>query len=248
MVKSNGNVERFADADALAGALAAEIAARLRHATASRGRASLLVSGGHSPIRLFRELRRQELDWGRVVVALADERWVDPAEPGSNERLVREGLLREKAAAARLVGLKNSAPSPLLGAHAAWEGLAEVPRPFDLTVLGMGADGHTASLFPGSPGLRTALDPSAPPVCVAMRAPTSPHARLTLNLSALLDSRHVSVLILGEEKLRTYAVACSGSSVEEMPIRAILRQQRVPVGIFWAPTQDAKSMIGESVG
>jgi 6-phosphogluconolactonase len=248
MAKSDGKVERFADAPVLAGTLAAEIAARLKGAIASRASASLLVSGGHSPIRLFEELRRQELDWARVIIALADERWVDPTEPGSNERLVRETLLREKAAAARLVGLKNSAPSPLLGAHAAWERLAGLPRPFDATVLGMGADGHTASLFPGSPGLRMALDPSARPACVAMSSPTAPHPRLSLNLSALLDSRHVSVLILGEEKLRTYAVACSGTSAEEMPIRAILRQQRVPVGIFWAPTMNTKSMSGGSGG
>jgi 6-phosphogluconolactonase len=245
MVKSNGKVERFADAEALASALAAVIAARLTRATASRRRASLVVSGGHSPIRLFGELRKQELDWDRVVIALADERWVDPADPGSNERLVREGLLREKAAAARLIGLKNSATSPLLGADAAWKGLAEVPRPFDVTVLGMGSDGHTASLFPGSPGLRSALDPSAPAACVAMWSPTAPHARLSLNLSALLDSRHVSVLILGEQKLRTYGKACSGSSVEEMPIRGILHQPRVPVDVFWAAT-DTKSMTRES--
>jgi 6-phosphogluconolactonase len=248
MVKSDAKVERFADADALAGALAAEIAARLTRATASRGRASLLVSGGHSPIRLFGVLRKQALDWARVVIALADERWVDTAKPESNERLVREGLLREKAAAARLIGLKNSAPSPLLGADAAWEGLAEVPRPFDVTVLGMGGDGHTASLIPGSPGLRAALDPSAPAACVAMWSPTAPHERLSLNLSALLDSRHVSLLILGGQKLRTYGMACSGGSLEEMPIRGILHQQRVPVGIFWAPTTDAKAAIGGSAG
>ena len=248
MVNSNGKVERFADADALAGVLAREIAARLARAIASRARASLLVSGGHSPIRLFGQLRRQELDWTRVVIALADERWVDSADPGSNERLVREELLRENAAVAQLIGLKNSAPSPLLGADAAWEGLAEVPRPFDVTVLGMGKDGHTASLFPGSPGLRAALDPSAPAACVAMWSRTVPHARLSLNLSALLDSRHVSVLILGGEKLRTYELAHSGGSVAEMPIRGILHQQRVPVGIFWAPTTNAKSMSGESAG
>jgi 6-phosphogluconolactonase len=230
-------LEHYTDADAVARALAGEIAARLTRALAGRGHASLLVSGGHSPALLFDALCTQELDWSRVFIALADERWVEPHEAGSNERLVRERLLREKAAAARFVGLKNPAPSPLLGAEAAWEALAKVPRPFDVTVLGMGDDGHTASLIPGSPGLRDALDPNAPPACVAMWSRTALHERLSLNLSALLQSAHISVLILGDEKLRLYRMACSGRSVEEMPIRGILHQERVPVEVVWAPNQ-----------
>jgi 6-phosphogluconolactonase len=228
-------LERYADTDAVARALAGDIAARLTRALAARGQASLLVSGGHSPAQLFDALSMRELDWSRVFIALADERWVAPYEPGSNERLVRERLLREKAATARFMGLKNSAPSPLLGADAAWEALAKVPRPFDETVLGMGDDGHTASLIPGSPGLRRALDPDAPPACVAMWSRTVPHERLSFNLSALLGSRHISVLILGEQKLQTYRTARSGRSVEEMPIRGILHQERVPVEVIWAP-------------
>jgi 6-phosphogluconolactonase len=230
-------LEQYADSDAVARALAGDIAARLTRALAGRGHASLLVSGGHSPAQLFDALCTQELDWSRVFIALADERWVDPGETGSNERLVRERLLREKAAAARFTGLKNSAPSPLLGADAAWDALAKVPRPFDVTVLGMGDDGHTASLIPGSPGLRSALDPDASPACVAMWSRTAPHERLSLNLSALLGSAHISVLILGEQKLRIYRTACSGRSVEEMPIRGILHQERVPVEVIWAPIQ-----------
>jgi 6-phosphogluconolactonase len=229
------DVERYADSNTVAMTLAREIAARLRRALADRGQASLLVSGGHSPADLFDALCTQELDWGRVFVALADERWVEPTEPGSNELLVRQRLLREKAAAARFIGLKNSASSPLLGADAAWSGLAKVPRPFDATVLGMGDDGHTASLIPGSPDLRGALDPDAPPTCVAMRSLTVPHERISLNLSALLGSSHISILILGEQKLRTYRKACSGRVVEEMPIRGILHQERVPVEVVWAP-------------
>ena len=230
-------LERYPDSGAVARALAADVAARLTRALAGRSQASLLVSGGHSPAELFDALCTQKLDWSRVFIALADERWVDPHEQGSNERLVRERLLREQAAVAQFVGLKNSAPSPVLGAGAAWDAFAKVPRPFDVTVLGMGDDGHTASLIPGSPGLRSALDPNASPACVAMWSRTVPHERLSLNLSALLGSSHISVLILGEEKLRIYRTACSGRAVEEMPIRAILHQERVPVEVVWAPSQ-----------
>src|SRR6185312_2483967 len=108
-------------------------------------------------------------------------------------------------------------------------------RPFDVTLLGMGDDGHTASLFPGSPGIREALDPTAPAGCVATWSPRAPHARVSLNLSALLESRHISILILGGEKLAVHRRACSAGPVEEMPVRGILRQAGVPVEVLWAP-------------
>ncbi len=112
---------------------------------------------------LFEALSNADLDWEDVWVTLGDERWVDPHNSASNERLVREHLLRNAAARASFVGLKNSAPDPHAGAAAAWSALADLPRPFDYMVLGMGDDGHTASLFPESPGLAAALELSAPP-------------------------------------------------------------------------------------
>lgn len=235
MTSSPAEVKRYPDAAALAARLAADIAANLSQAVAQRGLASLVVSGGNSPLKLFQALSTRPLDWSRVCVALADERWVEPTEAGSNEKLVRDALLRDAAAAARFTGIKNAAPSPDLGAAAAWETFARVPRPFDVTVLGMGDDGHTASLFPHSPNLRSALDPSAAAACVAMRAPTEPHARLSLNLSALLDSRRMYILILGEAKWRTFTAANGPGAVEDMPVRAVLRQDRTPVEVVWAP-------------
>jgi len=221
--------------NALSREFAGEIAAQLARAIAARGLASLVVSGGRTPVKLFELLRALELDWSKVCVALADERWVDPKDEASNERLVRDELLKDKAAAARFLGLKNAAPSPDLGAVSAWETFARVPRPFDLTLLGMGDDGHTASLFPGSPNLRSALNPAAAAGCVGMWAPSPPQARLSLNLSALLDSRRIAILIGGEAKWRTYAAASGAGAVEDMPVRAVLRQQRTPVEVIWAP-------------
>src|SRR5271166_1249229 len=103
---------KFADIGALARALAAEIALSLAAAIAARGLASLVVSGGKSPLKLFELLREEPLDWSRVCIALADERWVDSGDPDSNEKLVRDQLLRGPAAAARFHGLKNGAPTP----------------------------------------------------------------------------------------------------------------------------------------
>jgi 6-phosphogluconolactonase len=227
--------KRYPSMESLSPELASGIAAHLASGIAERGIASLVVSGGRTPVKLFEQLRVQAIDWSRVCVALADERWVEPTDGGSNEKLVRDVLLQDRAAAARFSGMKNAAPSPDLGAVSAWESFSRVPRPFDVTVLGLGDDGHTASLFPKSPNLHSALNPAASAGCVAMRAPVAPHARLSLNLSALLDSRRVLILIEGEAKMRTYTLASGAGDIEQMPVRAVLRQNRVPVELFWAP-------------
>jgi 6-phosphogluconolactonase len=226
---------RYPDLDTLSLELARSIAADLASAVEARSLASLVVSGGRSPVRLFERLRATAVDWSRVCVALADERWVDPEDPASNERLIREVLLQEAAAAARFTGLKNDCASPDLGAGAAWDTFNGVPRPFDVVLLGMGDDGHTASLFPDSPNLGRALDEAAPAGCVGMRSPTAPEARLSLNLTALLDSRRIVILITGESKWRTYSAAAGPGAVERMPVRAVLRQRRVPVEVLWSP-------------
>lgn len=229
------DARRYADMEALSHELASQLAASLSAAIGARGLASLVVSGGRSPTRLFEILRTQQLDWSRVCIALADERWVPAEDEASNERLVRTFLLKDKAAAARFNGLKNGAPTPDLGAVSAWETFARVPRPFDAVVLGMGDDGHTASLFPGSPNLPSALNQSAAAGCVGMWSPVAPQPRLSLNLTALLDSRRVVVLIAGESKWNTLTAARAEGPVQDMPIRAVLRQTRTAVDVMWSP-------------
>ena len=228
-------VTKFSDIESLSRALSGQIAAALKAAIAVRGVASLVVSGGKSPIKLFEELRTEELDWSSVCIALADERWVDPSDPDSNEKLVRDVLLKDAAAAARFLGLKNGAPTPDMGAVSAWETFARVPRPFDVVVLGMGDDGHTASLFPNSPNLGKALNPAAAAGCVGMRSPVPPQPRLSLNLSALLDSRRIVLSIPGQGKWPVYLAAAAEGPLEYMPVRAVLRQSRTPVEVMWSP-------------
>jgi 6-phosphogluconolactonase len=234
-MSSDPAARRYADMDALSRELAAQIAAGLAAAIGARGLASLVVSGGRTPLRLFELLRVQPLDWSRVCIALADERWVDPADGASNERLVRDVLLKDLAASARFLGLKNGAPTPDLGAVSAWETFARVPRPFDAVLLGMGDDGHTASLFPGSPNLPSALNQAAAAGCVGMWSPEPPQSRLSLNLTALLDSRRIVVLISGDSKWRTLGEAQAPGPVQDMPVRAVLRQSRTPVEVLWSP-------------
>jgi 6-phosphogluconolactonase len=226
---------RYPDQDTLSRELAIKVAAALRAALDVRSTASLVVSGGKSPIKFFEYLRIQPLEWSRVCIALADERWVAPDDSDSNEKLVRDHLLKDAAAVARFSGLKNGAPTPELGAVSAWETFARVPRPFDVVVLGMGDDGHTASLFPRSPNLASAINPAAAAGCVGMWAPTVPQARLSLNLSALLDSRHIILLLTGEAKWQVYQAAVKDGPIEDMPVRSVLRQHHTPVEVTWAP-------------
>lgn len=226
---------RFPDATALVHALAGEIKVDLEEAVAARGLASLIVSGGRSPRSLFAELAREKLDWPQVWVTLADERWVDTAHHDSNERLVRDNLLVEGAAAARFVGLKNASATAADGVDWAWRALGRISRPYDVVILGMGDDGHTASLFPSSPRIEAAMDEFAAPGCVAMRAPVAPEERISLNLAALLESRRIILMMRGAEKWQKYREALGKGPVSALPIRGVLHQQRVPVDVFWSP-------------
>jgi 6-phosphogluconolactonase len=110
-----------------------------------------------------------------------------------------------------------------------------VPRPFDATLLGMGEDGHTASLFAGSPNLHRALNPAAVAGCVGMWAPAPPQPRLSLNLTALLDSRRIVLLIAGDAKWRRYEAACAPGPADEMPVRGLLRAISAPLEVCWSP-------------
>ena len=224
---------RFPDSAALAGVLAEQIRVDLHEAIAERSSASLVVSGGRTPLRLFEKLRTQVLQWPQVWITLADERWVDVSAETSNEHQVRAHLLLEHAAGAHFVGLKNPADTPEAGAEWATRALSRVPQPYDVVVLGMGDDGHTASLFPGALALSRALDPAAAPGCTAIHALTAPHARMTLNRAALLSARRIVLHFEGEAKWRVYQRARAAGPVAELPVRAILQQKEVPVDVFW---------------
>lgn len=227
---------RFNNANALTVALAEDVVGALSAAIAARGHASLVVSGGRTPLALFNRLAQSELDWQHVTIVLADERWVASDAPNSNERLVQEALLRDKAAAAQFIGLKSAEPSAAAGAAPVWHTLQQtLMLPFDWVLLGMGDDGHTASLFPDSPLLAQALDRSCAPGCIAMQAPDAPHERLSLNLAALLAARRIALHIQGPGKWTVYQSALAEGEERDMPIRAVLRQSDVPVDVYWSP-------------
>lgn len=226
---------RFDNSEAQASALSLVVSDVLEQGLRERGHASLVVSGGRTPAALFAKLAATPLDWARVHITLADERWVEPSDEASNEHLVRTTLLRDYARVAAFTGLRTSASDPAAGAKEAWRRCASLPRPFDQVLLGMGDNGHFASLFPGAAGLSEALDEHAEPGCVAITPLDAPHARISLNLAALLRARSIHVQISGADKWEVYQRALEPGPFSELPIRALLRQRQVPVDIYWSP-------------
>jgi len=230
------SIERlnFADTEQLDAALVAEVVALLQADIEQRGRAILLVSGGRTPIGFFQLLSRQTLNWQQVTLTLADERWVDVEHADSNERLIRQNLLVNNASAAAFISLKNSAATAALGQAMASQTLAELGR-FTVVILGMGEDGHTASLFPGSAELSRGLDMKSGLACIAVTPAHAAHQRISLTLPRLLDSRRIILHISGESKLKVLEAALAGDDVLALPVRAILKQVQTPLTIFASP-------------
>lgn len=222
----------FTDERQMATALAGAVADALRGGLAARGTASLAVSGGRSPIPFLRALAEMSLDWSKVYVTLVDERWVDPGSPDSNEGTVRRHLLREAAGSACLVPLKSETSSLERGVVDARGRTAGLPQPFDAVVLGMGEDGHTASLFPGAVGLAEALDPAGGQRLAGIYPPLAPHPRITWTLAALLETRHLLLQAGGATK-RAVLEAAAVADPLAMPVAAFLRQRRVPLALFF---------------
>jgi 6-phosphogluconolactonase len=217
------------------GKMAQQIANELRTAIAAHGQATLALSGGKSPIALFEQLRDQALDWSRVTVLLVDERCVPHDHTDSNTALVRQHLLQGGAAAASLATLFDTLPADLNDAAlfalvaSANQRLSVIPFPLDVVVLGMGEDGHTASLFPNAPGLAHALTSAGPIAWV--RPNTAPHARLTLTLPVLLAARHLHLPIAGDAKRRVYQEAAQAAN-PALPISLLLNHPACTVQVW----------------
>jgi 6-phosphogluconolactonase len=224
----------FPSPDALAEALAQRVAQQLRDAVAASGKASLAVSGGKTPVRFFKALSQQALDWANVAVTLVDERLVPDTDERSNARLVAQNLLRGEAAGARFVPLYSAAETPELAARNAQNALtvSAVPMPLDVAVLGMGGDGHTASFFPDAPDLGALFANAAGAKVLPVIARSAGEPRLTLSAQLLGSARFVAVHIEGQEKRAVLEEALSGGT---KPIAMMIAMASTPVEVFWAP-------------
>lgn len=222
------------------GMLAQDIAQRLTAAIKARGVAVLSVSGGKSPIALFEALREIPIDWSHVRITLVDERCVPCTHPDSNALLVQTHLLQGRANNAQWVPMVTDAAEPLAAptvlAEAANMAL-QAAGTTDVLVLGMGADGHTASLFPDATNLTEAMDLQNTQACMAIELPhppaNAPYQRLTQTLVRLLGSRHIVLPLQGADKLNTLLQAWRNPG-NQYPISRVLHQTQTPVALWIA--------------
>jgi 6-phosphogluconolactonase len=221
---------RFDTIESAARALAGDLAGVLRDAVSDRGRALLAVSGGRTPRHVFERLSAARLDWTRVTITLSDERWVPPDHPDSNERLVRAYLMQGEAAAATFIPLFGGEDTPRAGRAACEARLAPLALPFDAVYLGMGGDGHFASLFPGDPAVEVRDGR-----CVAVPPRGQRVARMSLTAPTVLNARRIFLLFTGADRHATYVEAKQAGSANALPLRLVLRQDTAPVTVLIAP-------------
>ncbi|HKL50127.1 MAG TPA: 6-phosphogluconolactonase [Wenzhouxiangellaceae bacterium] len=224
------------DLDSLSTTVARTLAQICAEAIATRGTAVLALAGGSTPLPVYRHLAGIELDWSRVVLLPGDERWVAHDEPACNLRAMREAFAAANASFRPLTPELPEGPPDTSVADAT---LADLQAPFDACVLGMGGDGHFASLFPDAEGLTEALDPETDKQAVVVRPSPfpadAPFERISLTLSRIASSRRLLLLIRGEDKRRVLHNARTSADSQRYPIAALMQHAGDALEIHWSP-------------
>lgn len=222
--------QSFETLDDAAAALACALERVATDAIEARGEALIAVSGGRTPASVFDRLARRDIDWSRVTVTLTDERWVAEDDAHSNAALVRRHLLVGPAAAARFVPLYGGEPDPHAGHDACEARLRALPLPLDAAYLGMGEDGHIASLFPGRDDFISDTGH-----CVPVPASADRSARMSLTASTLLAARSVFLLFSGRAKHHCYRDARQPGPAADLPVRLLFELPQARLKVLHAP-------------
>ena len=220
--------QKFTTLEDAASALAVDIAENLNDGISARGHSLLAVSGGNTPKMVFNYLRKRKVDWNKVTITLTDERWVPNDHPESNEQLVRSHLLNYLSDDIPFVPLYGGQAMLRDDVKSCESRLEKLSLPFDAVYLGMGPDGHFASLFPEDEALDILNS-----LCVAVEGTNSRLARISLTASAILNARKIYLLFSGEDKLSIYHKAKTLGSYNEIPLRIILSQNKIPVMVYY---------------
>jgi 6-phosphogluconolactonase len=226
-------IQEYANNKLLVDAFSQQIASILKQAISKKGIASIAVSGGSTPKPLFAALSSIDLPWSKVYVTLADDRWVDLSDDASNEKLVRENLLVNHASVANFVSLKTEDANAEDAETEIANRLNALQLPLDIVILGMGEDGHTASLFPCSAQIGEGLNLHRIKPVLATQPTTAPHQRMSLSLATIVASPHVFLHITGDKKRNVLEQALSQHTAIEKPIKAVC--DHCSVNLIWAP-------------
>ncbi|WP_455478905.1 6-phosphogluconolactonase [Bartonella sp. B10] len=232
----------------LALALADRVAAELSISVLERKQAILAVSGGKTPELFFHYLSKADIDWKNIIITLVDECFVPVNHEHSNEHIVRRYLLQNFAAKARFVGLYHKAITVELSAFSAANRINTLPKPFDVVVLGMGIDGHTASFFPDADRLKQAIDIQTQALVLPIHSKSVLEPRLTLTLPVIIQSRSIILHFEGFRKRDFFEEVCQDGSEIEMPVRAVLRHAHSLVQIYWSPSENEISETKHDMG
>ncbi len=235
----NIQIHKYKNRDALFSAVAVRCQQQLQLTLEQKGQASFIIPGGTTPAPAFAQLAKSSLDWKNISIAQSDERWVPAEHRQSNQGLTARSLLIDNAKQANYVAMKNSHTSAIDGEAECSRNYKKLASPFSLTMLGMGLDGHIASLFPDSKPIDQALDLDNPNLCIAIDGTGCPVAgdypeRMSLTLAAILKSDLILLLLTGDEKLKVIDSAKQKNDPKVLPVSALLNQVDTPVEIFWA--------------
>ncbi|MGB0664809.1 MAG: 6-phosphogluconolactonase [Pontibacterium sp.] len=227
----NVTVKAFESREALTDALATELQSQLGSALSNKGKAGIAFSGGRTPIPLFEALSEASLDWPKVNTLLVDDRWLEESHKDSNEGLIKRTLLTNKAKDAVFTGFYQAGKTGKESEQAINEAFAHLSdEALDVVILGMGNDGHTASLFPCADNTEAALNSTDD--FVAVQPTTAPYERMSMTPKRILNSELLILHSCGEDKLETLAKALADTDVLDMPIRLFLKH---PITLYWAP-------------
>ncbi|MEH6345292.1 MAG: 6-phosphogluconolactonase [Bermanella sp.] len=196
---------------------------------------NIAVAGGNTPKALYELLSKLPIPWEKVQVTLSDERWVDVKHNDSNEKMVRTELLINHAKKSRFIPLKNAKHSPSDAIALCDTNLKHNMPTLDVVVLGMGDDGHFASVFPNIENLQVLLDLQQIRACQAV-CPPGKDPRMSLTLAYLLTARKIYLLIFGQRKKNIISSVSLGNSLSaSYPVAALINQQVCPVEVYWSP-------------
>lgn len=215
----------------LARKLANSVAKTLSSCLQEKNNACLAVSGGTTPIEFFQCLNQHDLEWSNITVLLVDERWVSPDDEASNEKLVREHLLQNKASQAYFLGLKNSAKLPSEGIMDCETQLRTQIDHIDVVVLGMGSDGHTASWFSKSVQLTALLDANTSAWCLPVEDDFLPQPRMSLTWRFIKRAEKIYLHFNGNDKNAVFEQACKGRT-EQLPVSHVLHQDGINISVY----------------